>query len=85
MITAEEVRNLMPKEDILNNYPDIEILIKDAAKVGNTQIKYTLISSHYTICQVSDALKHLGYSVFRENFDIDERTHIIKSHLIIAW
>lgn len=50
MITAEEVRNLMPKEDILNNYPDIEILIKDAAKVGNTQIKYILISSHYTFC-----------------------------------
>ena len=85
MITAKEARNLMPNEDILNNYPEIETLIQNAAKIGNTQVKYILISSHLTFCQVSDALEQLGYTVFREKFDIDERTHIIKSHLIIAW
>lgn len=85
MITADEARNLMPNEDILNNYPEIEILIKDAAKIGDTQIKYILISSYNTFCRVSDALTHLGYTVFREKFYIDEMTHIIKSYLIITW
>lgn len=85
MITANEARDLMPNEDILNNYPDIEVLIKDAAKIGNNQIEYILNSSHLIFYQVSKALEQLGYIVVRKEFDIDERTHIIKSHLIIAW
>lgn len=71
MITAKEARNLIPKYDILNNeYPELNNLIKIAAKHGENSIEYIIFGSIEHIEQFKKALLKLGYTT-----DIEDKKY----------
>ena len=87
MITAKEARNLMPKYDILNDgYPELNNLIKNAAKRGENSIEYTIIDSSGHIKSLRMALLKLGYTSDIEDMKysspFDDR---LKYVLTIKW
>ena len=87
MITADEARNLMPKYDILNDeYPELNNLIKIAAKHGENSIEYTIIGSTRHVESFKKALLKLGYTTdikeMQYSSPYDDR---VKYVLTIEW
>ena len=87
MITAKEAQDLMPKYDILNDgYPELNNLIKNAAKRGENSIEYTIIDSSRHVRSLRKALLELGYTTYIEDMryssPFDDRVRYV---LTIEW